>query len=463
MPPPRPGGLPAAEQGPDHPAGRREVETGSGTPGEDQPRQWVSVALLVLALALLTRVAGWWGLVVVGGLVLMIFLHELGHFVMAKRAGMKVTEFFLGFGPRLWSFRRGETEYGLKLIPAGAYVKIVGMNNLDEVEPADEARAYRQGRFRDRFGVAVAGSAMHFVQALVLIFILLTAVGVQGGTLFGNPHHIDHWTVGSVSSDSAAARAGLHEGDKVLSVAGKPAADFEQLRTTVANRPGDKVDVVFEHDGARQRATVRLGHQPDDPSVGLLGITPHVKAQRVGVLAAVPQTFRDFGTVSVQSVEGLGRFFSPSGISDFYHQLTNTEQKSGPTVESGSSAHHRSGDASSGGSSSNASDNRVLSIYGVFQITTSAAETAGIAAVLSLFVLINVFIGIFNLIPLLPFDGGHVVVAMYEKFQEKRQHKRRYFADVSRLLPVTYAVILVLAGLFVSTLYLDIVHPVVVK
>ena len=77
-------------------------------------------------------------------ILLMIFLHELGHFLTAKRAGMKVTEFFLGFGPRIWSFRRGETEYGVKAHPAGAYVRIIGMNNLEEVDPADEARTYRQ-------------------------------------------------------------------------------------------------------------------------------------------------------------------------------------------------------------------------------------------------------------------------------------------------------------------------------
>ena len=87
--------------------------------------------------------AGGWALpVVILGVVVMIFLHEFGHFLAAKFGGMKVTEFFIGFGPKIWSFRRGETEYGLKVIPAGAYVKIIGMNNLDEVDPADEDRTY---------------------------------------------------------------------------------------------------------------------------------------------------------------------------------------------------------------------------------------------------------------------------------------------------------------------------------
>jgi membrane-associated protease RseP (regulator of RpoE activity) len=305
---------------------------------------------------------------------------------------------------------------------------------------------------------------MHFIQALVLIFVLLTAVGVQGGSLFGSPDHVDNWTVGTVSSNTAASAAGLHAGDRVESVAGTSVRDFDTLRNAVASRPGERVPIVYRHDGELKRVVVQLGHQPDDASVGMLGITPHLPSERVGLVSAVPQTFRAFGTVANQSVQGLGKFFSPSGISGFYHQLTNANHKdnaAGPTVDAGAGA--QSNSSSSNASASNADENRVLSIYGVFKITTSAAQADGITAVLGLFVLINVFIGIFNLIPLLPFDGGHVVVAVYEKVQEKRQNKRRYFADVSRLLPVTYVVVLVLAGLFASTLYLDIVNPVVVK
>jgi membrane-associated protease RseP (regulator of RpoE activity) len=454
-PPPPPGGYapapsgigPATSAAPDQPA-----EPPSG--------QWLWAGVLLAVIALIVAKTGWWGLLVLVGLILMIFLHELGHFLMAKRAGMKVTEFFLGFGPRLVSFRRGETEYGIKAIWVGAYVKIVGMNNLDEVAPEDEPRAYRQGKFRDRLGVAVAGSAMHFLQALVLVFVLLTMVGVQGGSLFGSAGAVKNWSVDTVSSGSAAAAAGLRPGDRIQSVAGVSVRDFDALREAVAAHPDQKVTIVYSHKGATERATVQLGHQPDDPSEGLLGITPQLPTERVGVVDAVPQTFRDVGTVANQSVRGLADLVSPTGISGFFHQLTHTSHdEAGPTVTSNSN--HTSQSSSS--SSSSASDDRPLSILGVFQITTSAAQADGITAVLSLFVLINVFIGLFNLIPLLPFDGGHVVVAVYEKVQEMRRGQRRYFADVSRLLPVTYVVVVLLAGLFASTLYLDIVNPVSIK
>src|SRR5690606_33242584 len=113
----------------------------------------------------------------------------------AKKGGMKVTEFFIGFGPRLWSFTRGETEYGLKAIPAGAYVKVIGMHNLEEVPPEDEARTYRQASYPRRMAVALAGSTMHFVQAFVILMILYVA--------FGAPDR-DNWRIDEVVAGSAA-------------------------------------------------------------------------------------------------------------------------------------------------------------------------------------------------------------------------------------------------------------------
>ena len=123
----------------------------------------VVAVIAVVALALVTNTTDL--LIVIVALIVMIMLHELGHFVTAKWSGMKVTEYFLGFGPRLWSFRRGETEYGVKALPLGGYVKIIGMSNLEEVPPEDEPRTYRQQPFRKRLLVAVAGSAVHFILA----------------------------------------------------------------------------------------------------------------------------------------------------------------------------------------------------------------------------------------------------------------------------------------------------------
>src|SRR5438270_2832380 len=164
---------------------------------------WARGALLVLAVVLFGARFGLSVIAIVLALIVMIFLHELGHYLTAKWAGMKVTEFFLGFGPKIWSFQRGETEYGIKAVPAGAYVKIIGMNNLEEVDPADEERTYRAKSTWRRLSVAVAGSTMHFILAFVLVCVV-----VMG---FGLPKPMT--TLQSVSGP--AAEAGLHKGDKI--------------------------------------------------------------------------------------------------------------------------------------------------------------------------------------------------------------------------------------------------------
>src|ERR1039458_7090244 len=154
-------------------------------------------------------------LVVVLALVAMIMLHELGHFATAKWSGMKVTEYFLGFGPRLWSIRRGETEYGIKAIPAGGYVKILGMTSAEHVDPADEPRTYRQWPFHNRLLAAVAGSAMHGVMAFVLLWGLFVFIGAPQG----NAVAISGFAPLAHGVDPARA-AGLQAGDVVKRVNG---------------------------------------------------------------------------------------------------------------------------------------------------------------------------------------------------------------------------------------------------
>ena len=144
--------------------------------GEEQSNPFGLVVLAGL-FAMLWFWAGPRYFLVVIGLVIMIFLHELGHFATARWTGMKATQFFLFMGPRIFSFRRGETEYGLRLLPLGAFVRIVGMNNLDPCEPEDEDRAYKNKSYPRRMLVITAGSIMHFIQALLLFIVLSSVIG----------------------------------------------------------------------------------------------------------------------------------------------------------------------------------------------------------------------------------------------------------------------------------------------
>ncbi|GDX30797.1 hypothetical protein LBMAG14_12730 [Actinomycetes bacterium] len=136
----------------------------------------VAVIVGVVLLALL-RPGSQDAIAIVVGIILMVMLHEAGHFIAARRSGMKASEFFVGFGPRLWSFSRGETEYGVKAIPAGGYVRIIGMSNLEEVDPADEPRSFRQGSYRNRFIVVMAGVTVNLLIAFLLFFIVIAGQG----------------------------------------------------------------------------------------------------------------------------------------------------------------------------------------------------------------------------------------------------------------------------------------------
>lgn len=423
---------------------------------------------LVGVLASLVVLGVWvpWVLAVILGLLVMIFLHELGHFVMARRADMKVTEFFIGFGPRIWSFKRGEVEYGLKAIPAGAYVKIIGMTNLEEVLPADEVRAYRQKTFGQRVKVAVAGSTMHFLLALVLIFVLLTTVGVPGGTVNPDPYN---WRVGKVYQGSGAAAAGIMRGDKLLTIDGKKVGTLDGLASIVVPLKGKTVPVRFERSGTVRTTQVSLGDfkgtEPDGTvrTSCCVGISQlHPKNQKVGALEAVPRTLQGFGEVARLSVLGVGKIFSPSGISGFAHQVANAGDSQSSTTQPAKGTAPAGGQSTSGSSTNSSKDleNRPVSIIGIVNLGSQFGAD-GASSLVGFFALVNIFIGLFNLIPLLPFDGGHVAIAVYEKAQELRLRRRgRYFVDAARLMPLTYVVVGLLGLLFLSSAYLDILSPI---
>ncbi len=389
---------------------------------------WRTVAIAAAVLFIGAQL-GMHYVVMILALVLMIFMHELGHYVTARWAGMKVTQFFIGFGPRIWSFHRGETEYGVRAIPAGAFVTIIGMSNLEEVDPADEPRTYRQQPYWRRLSVAVAGSTMHFLMALVLIFVVLVGFGIP------QPDS-DNWTVGALTERSPAERAGIELGDRIVSVDGRRFASFDDLSQELRRSPGERVALELERDGQVRTVAVTLADtNPAGEDVGFLGIGPEFDRVREGLASGVAESFRATGETMWLSVKGLGSFFSPSGLSGYVDTLTST---------------------TSGERDADIEENpdRVVSIYGAVRL---ASQSDGVADVLAFLFAINIFVGIFNLVPLLPLDGGHVAIATYERIRSRRG--RPYHADVSKLMPLTYAVVLLLVLVGVTSLYLDITNP----
>jgi membrane-associated protease RseP (regulator of RpoE activity) len=410
------------------------------------------LALLIAAVALVGLAFGWPVLVVILGIVVMIFLHELGHFLTAKWAGMKATEFFIGFGPKIWSFRRGETEYGLKVLPAGAYVRIIGMNNLDEVDPVDEPRTYRQKSFPKRLLVVSAGSLMHFAQAFVLLVVLLGVVGFPGRSLANPPDRAPAWEINSVEPDSAAAAAGLRKDDLIVAVDGDQVSGYDELSDALAPYDvGDDVRLTIERDGVERTVTAELGARPagvpgGEPGSPFLGVgtSKHFSDEPIGLGTAIVRAPGEMVRFTGQTFGAMAGFFSPQGISDF---ANNVGEANNPDSGSG---------GGSGGSSADDND-RLISIIGVVQLGSQDVANRG-AFLLALFFSLNMFIGIFNMLPLLPLDGGHAAIAVYERIRSRPG--RTYHADFAKLLPLTYAVVMGLVVLGVTAMYLDIVDPI---
>ena len=405
--------------------------------------------------------AGWF--IMVAAIVVMIFLHELGHYLTAKWSGMKVTEFFLFFGPKIWSFKRGETEYGIKCIPAGAYVRIIGMSNMEtDVSPEDEPRTYRQQSYPKRVLVASAGSIMHLLQAFVLLFVAFTILGVPGNSplaqrLGGPEPDATAWSVGGVEPDTAAAAAGLEEGDDILSIGGAPIERWEDLGAEVAPNPGATVPIVVLRDGETLELEATLGTRPARPQdgetagdKGFLGVSPQdeeLPTVHAGVFRGMAEAGQLTAELLGRTVSGLASFFG-GGVDDFAADVA--EGGSQPTGNVGSSGPPPA--------SSDENDQRLLSIFGIARLGAGIFEE-GLFGFLLLMATVNISIGLLNMIPLLPLDGGHVAIATYERIRSIGR-RRRYMADVSRLLPITYAVFMFMVLLGVSAIYLDIVDPI---
>lgn len=477
------------------------------------------VAIAVAFIAMwLTLGRGW--VIIVLALLAMLFVHELGHYLAARSTGMKVTEFFVGFGPRIWSYQRGETSYGIKALPFGAYVRIIGMNNLDEVAPSDEHRSFRHKSYPKRMFVLIAGPATHFVMALLCLWVVLAT---QGPVLPPSVISDDTatWSLESVSIDSAAQRAGLQPGDELISVAGMARSSFEDFAGLIGDLAGSEVSVVYRRDGTEHVTSTMVGErlsaagaagivgliendrilaiegidqsgapsyqqiwerfrdQPGrsvdvtimdsrsgeatlvegallvdlaDPSVattGFFGVSPYFEPPRLGVFGSLGRSVEELGRFTSEAALALPRAFW-HGFDGIFDGLRGEES----VIEQVSSVQAFETQRLD---TSLPDENRLLSIYDVARIGADSVEN-GFAGPLILLALVNVFVGLFNLLPLPPLDGGHIAVASYERIRSIGG--ARYQVDATRLLPVTYFVVSLLLVIGSLVLLRGIIDPI---
>jgi len=341
---------------------------------------------------------------------------------------MKRTQFFMGFGPKLWSMHRNGVEYGVRALPLGAFVRIVGMNNLDPVEAGDEAVAYSAKPYRWRLLVITAGSLMHLIIAVVIMMFVYTTGGRYQDTGVVQVY--------AITEDSPAAAAGIGIGDEIMSVNGTELASSDDLRTVVrSSQAGDEITVVFAEkgpgdDGSVKTVNVVLDPHPTDetPGIGYLGVgTDSYGRDQLGLVSASSHVASDLWNGMGSTISGIGTIVNPANQ---WTQLTdeNADPMKRPTT-----------------------------VVGITKVAGDIGNRDGLYGVLEVLASINVFVGLFNLLPLLPFDGGHAAIATYERIRSRKN--RVYRADVEKMWPLTVVVLTALLFLTFTGLYLDITRP----
>jgi membrane-associated protease RseP (regulator of RpoE activity) len=385
-------------------------------------------------------------------LVISVALHEAGHLVTAKHYGMKASEYFIGFGPKIFSFRRGETEYGLKAVLAGGYVKIIGMTTLEEVPAGDEDRVFYKQPAGRRAVVLCAGSAVHLVIAVALVFAALWMGGNEAAAVPGTsvsavlscaPKSVLDASCPPHAPASPAKAAGLRAGDQLVAIDGRPVTGYQSFVTFVRARADQPITLEVRRDGrlVTLRATPTkisepIGNGPKTHEVGFLGISPDTVVPHygfTGLFHATATTLGSFFTGTVTAVHHL-----PS-------ELTSLA-KGKP----------RTGNGPAG----------VIDLARISSEIARAPQTSVVDRLASFLLLVaelNFFVGLFNLLPLLPLDGGHVGILAFEQARSRlarllgRPDPGR--VDLVKVLPFAYTVIALFAGLTLLLVYAGIANP----
>ena len=378
-----------------------------------------------------------------------VMIHEFGHYITAKKYGMRVSEFFLGFGKRLWSFTRGETEFGIKAIPAGGYCRIEGMTATDVMPAGEESRAFFKATSGRKLVVLGAGSFLHFVLGFVILLTIFAGIGTSKPT--NTISEISQCVPQSNSAckqgdpKSPALIAGLQAGDVITSLNGIPVNNWSKDVEIIRSSAGKEIAIEIERDGEVQNLSVVAATRVvDGKEYGFLGIVNEYVLVRDTPFTSIKNSALvswDFIGSSAKAIVSL-----PSKIPALW----------GATV-----------------SGTVRDPNGLVGIVGVAQVSGQAVSTEGLSnseriqTFLLIIASLNFFVGVFNLLPILPLDGGHMAVAIADEirafFARIRGKARPDGINVNKLAPVTMVVFVLLAALTVLLLAADILNPVQVN
>lgn len=393
------------------------------------------------------------------GIVFSIVWHEYGHFATARHFGMLVRRFYVGMGPKVWAYRRGETEYGLAVLPIGGFCDIAGMTTSDELDPEDEPRAMHSKPAWQRIIVLLAGPVMNFILGFILFFGVAVTAGLPNIHQEPIPAESVPAVVGTTQCIEAgctdggpAGEAGIMPGDRIVEIDSVPINSWSEVSETVTGLGGRQVDIVVDRGGATQSMTADIAsREVDGEQRGVLGITVDASAvpqeilddpryQNVteyGPVGAVGGTVEYTGYIMVETVKGIATF--PSKIPGVAQSIVGGER----------------------------AEDSPVSIVGASHIGGQVVDHGMWASFFLLLGALNFFIGGFNLIPLVPFDGGHIAVILYEKIRDALRKRRGLApggpADYEKLMPLTLGVFAVLICISAIVIVADFVNPMVLN
>lgn len=377
----------------------------------------------------------------IAALLIVVMIHESGHFLTAKLFNFKATKFFVGFGPTLWSFQRGETEYGVKALPLGGFVKIIGMNPYEDVPPRDRSRSYPNKPKWQRAIVLVAGSATHWVIAFVVLVVSAMTIGFPTDR---PTTEIAGLTTQIGAADTPAGELELIPGDRIVGVGGEPTEEWSEVSAYIKDHAGESVEFEIERGGEVLTRSAELGTavfsgedvvayfepgedvrvlRDGETSGGFLGISPRPEYRKEGPIGAIGEGASTTWEFTKASFVGIGNVFTQVVDGSLWSALT----EEGPR----------------------AIDESPCGIVCATQI----AGRSDPFYLVNLIVGFTVFVGLMNLLPLPPLDGGHLAVLAYEAITGRA-------ADLRKLIPVAAAVISFFVALFLAVLYLDLARPI---